>query len=279
MKTAQRGCGSIELGREARRSWRRVFVLVALIHNGAVLAQPPPAAREVPSLSGRWAPATCVPDGATCPFNVEALPLTRAGRNLMNAFEEPLGPKFDCVQATVPSLLADPYRWALHQLTDRVIFEYEKDDIVRTVWLEGWGHPEPGPYGASWQGHSRGHYEGSSLIVVTDRFLFDPTGLEDLGGIPSSTLKRVTERYHREGDRLIADVVTEDPLILTAPVEFTLEWIEGHEPLILPYGCALDQARRVIRYAQPDAVPNLRSSGQSEPTRGGVPVGGDERAP
>jgi hypothetical protein len=134
----------------------------------AAAAQPPPAARPVPDLTGRWAPATCVPDGATCPFDVDALPLTRAGRNLMAAFEEPLGPKFDCVQATVPSLLADPYRWALHQLTDRVIFEYEKDDIV-----------------------------------------------------------------------------------------------------------ALDQARRVTRYAQPDAVPNLRSSGQSEPTRGGVPVGAD----
>jgi hypothetical protein len=250
--------------------------VLALLAAAGVAAQPVPQATVVPDLTGRWAPATCVPDGATCPFDVESLPLTRAGRNLMNAFEEPLGPKFDCVQATVPSLLADPYRWALHQLTDRVVFEYEKDDIVRTVWLDGWEHPEPGPYDASWQGYSRGHYEGDTLVVVTDRFLYDPTGLEDLGGIPSSTLKRVTERYRREGNRLIADVTTEDPLILTAPVEFRFEWVFGEEPLILPYGCALDQARRVIQYAQPDEVPNLRSSGQSEPTRGGVPVGGRE---
>jgi len=249
--------------------------LSALALGAASLAQqaPQPAARVVPDLTGRWAPVTCVPDGETCPFRTDELALTRAGRNLLAAFEEPLGPKFDCVQATVPSLLADPYRWAVHQLTDRVIFEYEKDDIVRVVWLTGWGHPEPGPYDASWQGHSSGHYEGDTLVVVTDRFLYDPTGLEDLGGIPSSTLKRVTERYTRAGDRLKAEVVTEDPLILEEPVEFAFEWVRGDAPLILPYGCALDQARQAVQHARPDQVPNFRSSGQSEPSRGGVPVG------
>lgn len=280
MRTAQRSCESADPA-SARPAGRLVvaigLVATGLFLEGGAFGQPLPAARRVPDLTGRYAPATCVPDGATCPFVVDALPLTRAGRNLMNAFEEPLGPKFDCVQATVPSLLADPYRWAIHQLTDRVIFEYEKDDVVRTVWLDGFDHARPGPYDASWQGHSRGHYEGDTLVVVTARFLYDPTGLEDLGGIPSSTLKRVTERYRRDGDRLIADVVTEDPLILTAPVAFRFEWVRGEEPLILPYGCALDQARGVVEYAAPDAVPNLRSSGQSEPTRGGVPVGGGAR--
>src|SRR5690606_12273686 len=192
---------------------------------------------------------------------------------MADAFEEPLGPKFDCVQATVPSLLADPYRFAVHQLADRVIFEYEKDVVVRTIWLDGWGHPEPGPYDASWQGHSRSRYEGDTLVVVTDRFLYDPTGLEDLGGIPSSTLKRVTERYSRDGDRLRAAVLTEDPLILEEPIEFTFEWVRGEDPLFLPYGCELDQARQPVQFADPENVPNFRSSGQSEPSRGGVPVG------
>lgn len=254
---------------------RGLLAVFALMPAAAALAQGPQYGQaSAPDLTGRWTPVTCLPDGATCPFDVDALVLTRAGRNLSAAFEEPLGPKFDCVQATVPSLLADPYRFAVHQLADRVIFEYEKDDIVRTVWLEGWRHPEPGPYDASWQGHSRGRYEDDALVVVTDRFLYDPTGLEDLGGIPSSTLKRVTERYTREGDRLVAEVVTEDPLILEEAVEFTFEWVYGEERLILPYGCELDQARLPVRFADPDAVPNLRSSGQSEPTRDGVPVGG-----
>ncbi len=139
---------------------------------------PPPA----PDLTGRYAPLTCAPNGATCPFVVDDLKLTPVGQKMWDAYEEVIGPKFDCVPATPPSLLSDPYRWAIHQLTDRVILEYEKDDIVRTVWLTGWGHPEPGPYDASWQGHSIGWYEDNELVVITDRYLYDPTGLEDFGG-------------------------------------------------------------------------------------------------
>lgn len=64
-------------------------------------------------------------------------------------------------------------------------------------------------------------------------------------------------------------------MILEEPVEFTFEWVRGDEPLILPYGCELDQARQPVQFANPEEVPNLRSSGQSEPSRGGVPVGAE----
>jgi hypothetical protein len=230
---------------------------------GDAIAQEPlaAAARVVPNLEGRYAAVTCAPNGATCPFVVADLQLTPVGKKMWDAYEEIIGPKFDCVQATVPSLLADPYRWAIHQLTDRVIFEYEKDDIIRTVWLRGWGHPEPGPYDASWQGHSVGWYEGDELVVVSDRFLYDPTGIEDFGGIPSSTQKRVTERYSRRADRLLAKVLTEDPLILEQPISFEFEYVAGEEPLILPYGCELDQARLAQRFADPVKGTSLRDFG------------------
>jgi len=228
---------------------------------------------EVPDFSGRWRPATCVPDGQTCPFVVADLQLTRVGRNLIEAFEEPIGPKYDCFQATVPSLFVDPYAWAIHQLKDRLIFEYEKDDIVRTVWLDGWGHPEPGPYDAWWQGHSVGRFDGDELVVVTDRFMYDPAGMEDLGGIPSSTLKRVTARYSIDADRLHVDVLAEDPLILDEPIRFTAEFARQQEALILPYGCERDQARQVIQYADPSRKISVQGVGQPEPTRGGRPIG------
>jgi len=241
----------------------------AMIAQAQSLSSPAP----VPQLSGTWRPATCLPDGETCPFVIAGLQLTRVGQGLVDVFEEPIGPKFDCFQATVPSLLADPYAWSIHQLTDRVIFEYEKDDIVRTVWLEGWNHPTPGPYDANWIGHSRGWYEGDELVVVTNRFMFDPTGLEDLGGIPSSTLKQVTVRYSRRGDRLHAEALTEDPLILEAPIHFSFEWTPTDEALLLPYSCELDQARLAIQYADPSRSINVRTIGQAEPTRGGQAAG------
>ena len=69
-----------------------------------------------------------------------------------------------------------------------------------------------------------GRYENGVLIVETTKFPFDPTGLDDMYNIPSSTQKRVVERYWRDGDTLKADIVTEDPLFLTRPVQFQFEW-------------------------------------------------------
>ncbi len=260
--------------RRSGRIWMTLAVgVAALVLGRHAPAQeglpmgPPPA----PDLTGRYAPLTCAPNGATCPFIVEDLKLTPVGQKMWDAYEEVIGPKFDCVPATPPSLLSDPYRWAIHQLTDRVIFEYEKDDIIRTVWLTGWGHPEAGPYDASWQGHSIGWYEDDELVVVTERYLYDPTGLEDFGGIPSSTLKRITERYSRVGDRLFSKVLTEDPLILEEPLYFEFEYLAGEDPLILPYGCELDQARYATQYADPEKGTNLKDFGGRDPEL--VPVG------
>jgi hypothetical protein len=233
-------------------------------------AGPPPA----PDLTGRYSPLTCAPNGFDCPFAVEDVKLTTAGKKMWDAYEEVIGPKFDCAQATPPSLFADPYRWAIHQLTDRVIFEYEKDDIIRTVWLQGWPHPEPGSYDASWQGHSHGYYEDDELVVVTTRYHYDPHGIEDFGGIPSSTLKRVTERYRREGDRLHLQALTEDPLILEEPIYFEFEYLAGDDPLILPYGCELDQARFPTQYADPSKGTSLADFGGRDPDL--VPIGARE---
>ncbi len=252
------------------------FLIVACTAAAPSVIAQIPQLDPVPDFSGRWRPATCVPDGETCPFVVAELPLTRVGRNLAAAYEEPIGPKYDCFQATEPSLFVDPYAWAIHQLEDRLIFEYEKDDIIRTVWLEGWGHPEPGPYEAWWQGHSVGKFEDGQLVVTTDRFMYDPTGLEDLGGIPSSTLKRVIARYSMLGERLRVEVTTEDPLILEEPVSFTVEFTRQDEQLFLPYGCERDQARQPIQFADPNRKISVQGVGQSEPTRGGRPIGDAE---
>jgi hypothetical protein len=246
-------------------------ILVASSVNAAAQEGLPPGPPPAPDLTGRYAPLTCAPNGFDCPFVVADVKLTMVGKKMWDAYEEVIGPKFDCAQATPPSLFADPYRWAIHQLTDRVVFEYEKDDIIRTVWLDGWPHPEPGSYDASWQGHSHGHYEDDALVVVTTRYHYDPHGIEDFGGIPSSTLKRVTERYHREDDRLYLEALTEDPLILEEPIYFEFEYLAGDDPLILPYGCELDQARFPTQYADPEKGTSLADFGGRDPDL--VPVG------
>ena len=192
-------------------------------------------AQSVPDLSGTW-----LRRGVVEP--PQPMQLTARAIGLSQAFDEQLSPRYDCSPAAAPFILRDPYNIAVEQQADRVLLIYEKDDQTRTVWLEGHGHPEPGPYDFTIQGHSTGRYEGDQLIVETTKFVFDPVGLADTGNIPSSTLKKVTERYWREGDFLMAHVTTEDPLILMEPYEFTFHW-EAEDFELIPYGCDPELSR------------------------------------
>jgi hypothetical protein len=154
------------------------------------------AAQQVPDLSAVWARGGCT-GGQPCPFIPTELPLKARAIGFMQAFDEALGPKYDCAPATMPSLVIDPYNFQVEQRRDRLVFTYEKDDIVRTIWL-GEAAPVPSVYDQFWQGHSVGRYEDGALVVETTKFTFDPTGLDDMYNIPSSTQKRVIERYWRE---------------------------------------------------------------------------------
>jgi hypothetical protein len=89
----------------------------------------------------------------------------------------------------------DNYDFEIVQQTDRVILKYEKMDIVRTVWLEGHGHPKPAPNDYVHQGHAFGRYENGRLVVVTTNFTFDPRGFSANQWIPGSTMKKMTERW------------------------------------------------------------------------------------
>lgn len=221
-----------------------IFALLGLVP-GSVLAQGP-----VPELSGIWNRLGCVEDPITCPMQVEMLPLKARTIGFRDAFDEVLAPKYDCVQATVPSLINDPYNFVIEQQADRIVMRYEKDDVVRTVWLEGHGHQEPGVYDFFAHGHSVGRYEDDELIVETTRFSFDPIGLDDMLNIPSSTQKRVVERYRLEDGRLRASVTTYDPLILLEPIEMRLEW-EPTDTALLPYGCDPELAKLQLELLPP----------------------------
>jgi hypothetical protein len=205
------------------------------------------SSRAAPDLSEIWARRGCT-GGQPCPFIPTELPLKARAIGFIQAFDEALGPKYDCAPATMPSLVIDPYNFAIEQRADRLIFTYEKDDIVRTVWLDGKG-PQPSVYDVYWQGHSVGRYDDDGVLVVeTTKFPFDPTGLDDMYNIPSSTQKRVVERYWREGDTLKAEIVTEDPLLLTRAVVFTFEWQRTEQPLELPYACDPELAKQPLKF-------------------------------
>jgi hypothetical protein len=217
----------------------------------------------VPELDGIWGWGRCVEGpGFNCLLLAEDdARLTDRARAFQAAFDEIAAPKYDCAPMTIPHMFTDPYSYQIEQLADRVIITYEKDDVVRTVWLEGHGHPAPPLNQYFVQGYSTGRYENGALVVETTKFTFDPTGLNSDFKLPSSSQKRVTERYSRDGNALRLEVRVEDPFFLREPWSFTVRSQPQDEPLPLPWNCELEAARQTLRLVPtlyPDDPPIVR---------------------
>ncbi len=220
----------------------------SLSEGGIAHAQGSSVPGKEPDLSGIW-------DGTTRarPVNSETVPwgkdnfpvLNERAQAYQKVFDEALSPKYDCQPSSSPAIQYDPYSMELVQWPDRVILRYEKDDQIRTIWLDG---RKPTIYDWGLQGFSVGRYEGNALIVQTDHFVFDITGFDDYNGIPSSQLKKVTERYWREGNDLKVTVTVEDPMFLRQPASYTTRWIPQRQGYKLAaWDCDPETSRAPVR--------------------------------
>ena len=208
---------------------------------------------EIPSLVGVWdgGPRVRRINGPNAPWTPgENLPvLNERAEAFQEVFDEAIAGKYDCVPSASPALQYDPYMMEVVQWPDRVMFRYEKDDQIRTVWLDG---REPPMNEYTVQGFSVGRYEDGALLVETTNFVFDIAGFDDYNGIPSSQLKKVTERYWRDGDELGITLTVEDPLFLREPASYTTRWLPGPEDYQLaPYDCDAETSRAAVRFMNP----------------------------
>lgn len=228
---------------------RRVSLLVGLAVLAAGLSCYSQTPSRVPDLNGVWGWGRCLDgSGFRCMIlDEDDARLTERARGFQAAFDEIAAPKYDCAPMRIPHMYTDPYSFQIEQQDDRVILTYEKDDVVRTAWLEGHGHPEPAINEFFPEGYARGRYEGDTLVVVTTRFTFDPTGLNSDFKLASSTQKRVTERFTRDGESLLLEVTTEDPFFLREPWTYRVRSQPDDEPLALPWACDLEAARQTLR--------------------------------
>ena len=125
-------------------------------------AQSASASSAIPNLTGIWHRKGPLNGKSNAPMAP-----TNSAVGYEKAFDNPLSPTYDCVPIPIPAVMNDDYDFQITQQADRVIIRYEKMDVVRTVWLEGHGHPKPGAYDYTIQGHSVGRYDGPRLVVET----------------------------------------------------------------------------------------------------------------
>lgn len=204
---------------------------------------------HIPDLAGIWDGGFRARpiNGPDVPWGEDNFPvLNERAIAYQQVWEEIMAPKYDCQPASSPAIQYDPYHMQVTQWPDRVMFRYEKDDQLRTVWLDG---REPSATDFSIQGFSVGYYEDGVLNVTTSHFAFDVAGFDDYNGIPSSSQKIVTERYWMDGDDLQITLTVEDPMFLREPTSYTTRWLPGREGYKLAaYDCDPEAARASVRF-------------------------------
>ena len=137
------------------------------------------------------------------------------------------------------------------QSRDQVVFLMETIHDARVIPLDGRAHL--GPNLTQWDGNSRGHWEGETLVVETTGF----SAKSDMLG--SSIGLHLVERFTRIADNVLQyDATMSDPTTWTQPWTVRINFKQTQEPLI-EYAChegnlgmvgILSGARKAERDAQ-----------------------------
>ena len=114
---------------------------------------------------------------------------------------------------------------------------HEKVHEARIIPLDG--RPHTGQNMRSYLGDSRGHWEGSTLVVETTNFLDKKTGIGRNGnGIPTSDALRLVERFTRlDLNTIHYELTVDDPKLYTRPwkIAFPITQEPGYE--LFEYSC------------------------------------------
>ena len=103
----------------------------------------------------------------------------------------------------------------------------------RTIYMDD--RPRPPDYAAhTWQGFSKGHWEGNVLVVETDHL---KAGWVRRNGLALSDRAHMTERFYRHGNILTHVYIIEDPVYLTEPVVKTNGFQLTTDLVVQPYPC------------------------------------------
>ena len=137
-----------------------------------------------------------------------------------------------------------PIQIEYNEAGETIIIRSQFFDQVRTVYMDGREHPDPGERFA--MGHSIGWWEGETLVVDTNNFADHRSPYQN--GVPSGAQKHVVERYrlNENGRRTLVDFVLEDPEYLTEPLIHSRELIYAPQMEISRFDCDLEAARRFL---------------------------------
>ena len=174
-------------------------------------------------------------------------PLTPKGESAAAQYDNSMHSTVNCIAPPSPWIvaIADIHLGEIEIREDIIYLRSEFNDAERFVYMDGRGHPDNGE--RTYQGHSIGFWEGSTLVVDTKLFADNRSPFPFLG-IPSGAQKHVVERYtlDEDGSRLLIDIHLEDPEYLAEPVKTDFVWNYAPHLELLDFDCDPEVARRFL---------------------------------
>ena len=146
----------------------------------------------------------------------------------------PDNPFRGCAPKGMPSIMEQPNPMEFIDQGDQLLLRLEEYDTVRVISM-GTDLPDESAV-PTLLGHSAGHWEGSTLVVETDRIdwhYFNQNGLRQ------SDAMELVERFtpSEDGARLDYELVITDPALFTETERVTKSWVWVPGDEVLPFDC------------------------------------------
>jgi hypothetical protein len=160
-------------------------------------------------------------------------PLTAEAEAQRERFDPLTSPYLGCDPRGMPYLMTNPYPFEFTSRGEDIVLHTELYDAERIIHMNA-APSSNTPY--SRLGYSRGRWEGSTLIVETDR-IDAPYLYGD--GTPQSQEIHLLERFalNEAQNRLDYTLTVTDPETFPQPVTFTRYWAWRPEVRREPYNC------------------------------------------
>ena len=215
--------------------------------------QAPEVTPTAASLAGKWmtdrSTVQSYPGGFDGFFHAN-LALNEKSRAAQSAYD-PLSrenPESTCVGRPTPAALVSTGLYLmeidLSQQEDVIVFRSEWFDEVRTVYMDGRGHPDPSERFVT--GHAIGRWEGDTLVVDTANFEDHRSPYQI--GVPSGGQKHVVETFRltEDGTHIDLEFTLEDPEYLTEPMAHSRQLIHSPHLQMLHGECDPEAASRWV---------------------------------
>ena len=162
------------------------------------------------------------------------LDYTHSGQTLVDDYSYLDDPGLRCISPGLVRLSGWPYPMEIIQEEDQITILYESFREVRRVYMDDRNAPENLPDSA--MGYSKGHWEGSTLVIETSSL---KPNFVDQAGQPISNQASVIERIvmSEDGQNLRSLLTLHDPQNYQRPIIRFRQWRKTPEATMMEYDC------------------------------------------